>query len=1346
MIETKSYGYTADFDGTEKAILIELKKHIRSYQRNFLKDEDYPTPKVWSDKKIITFPSWNRNHVDNSIIYAFDKMGPKFKRPKYEIRAAEKEESRYYEEEEIQNEKQRTISFFGFEPRVPAASAQEEGFANSSSGKYRLLITPDVRDALSDVETKKRPKIIDFIKGLINGTWEQWVEKGEGVDIWQQKDSGVYLFTKVVEGFGLAVWESMLAVDIISTIYSYNSDKPQYSDASRFTPYIVLHEFRKMEEKLGDVLSFQGRFYNCVKENSQSLILEDKPITDIDGMELYQFSPSRISDLISGEDIALPLHLTVTQLEPLISSGPILLGGEAGSGKSSVIILWLTINHIRNYSNIPDSAGGPKQLFVTYSSRLRDKARQDFEQMLPRNYRNHRTEFRTFKELLEEICIRSGKIGLFPEEKEVKFEHFVRKFAKNLDRGVDAVLLWDEIRGTIKGGSIEDPSKFLDLSTYQNLSEKKGKSKVPQKLREIYYSGAQAYQAYLQKEGLWDQLDMVSTSIANINFQGIERYDRIACDEVQDLAPKEIFLLLQLLEKGYVNNIFFTGDEAQVINPSGFRWSRLKGDLGNLVVPWPIPEVITFRQNYRSSSQIVDMVNAVLEVRRSLLDDNVSRVKQKSKISSKVSPMVLLEDPVKVLRETDTNPDKRLVLVKTQDQKSRLLNELGNASENVSVLTVEEAKGLEWDGVLLYNFFIPRNEVLTSNDWNDAFDPHRRELLKQELQSGSRSPYGLTYEFNLLHVGITRARSFLAIFDKDPKMQLKKLGDPIIPTVSDGGSESFSGYWETKVATADDYRRLGFRLIDHDTEQAHRFFILSAGIYLSEGNFKAAAECYEYGMKYDEAAKCYQQIEDKQNELRLLSKDFELKGNLEQAGDKMLQLSEIAREERKPYSISIDACDEASRLYGSARMWDKQSKALESKARAFPLDKHAERTDALNEAAKVVCQRTANHDGCIRLTRNAIKELESAGLIEGSRFGGYPVSAWIADRKSHIAEELEKINDPKGAAKEAESSYKLYLSAADSEKSTSSSKEGFYERSANECAKCIDYSLDSGDLDLAKRARRDLASIVKHRDNVEQIRRWWNAWIARYLQINDFEQYAESSVELATILADKKLYSEALPLLKESYRQNADKLPQKISLNLLNELVRLSYISQPIEEYHTALNLRGTLLKNTGDYAKAFEDFRTSGELLAHKGNIPGSRESFTQALSCAEFFMQGVAIGKYCLYDVGINTYAVGNMTRIAFEWIEKSSKYFVQDIQKAKSELISLVDKFKDQPEGRLVRGWIFYGQALFYYELSKSGVPGDNYQNAESAAQEAVKTLESLSPQNAKDMRERISTWMK
>lgn len=1340
------YGYTVDFAGIEKGILIELKKHVRTYQRKFLKDEDYPTPKIWSDKKIITFPSWNRDHIESSIKYAFSKMGPKFKLPKYEVRIAEKDEVRDNEELAVLEEAQQIEPAFRYDPKGVPELFKDEGISDTVNGKYRLLITPEVRDALSDIDPQTGDKIIEFLTGLIFGKWEDWIKEGKGVNIWHQNDNGIYLFTKEIPGFGLAIWESLLTVDIISTIYSSTSEKTQYPSVSRFAPHVVLHEFRQMEEKPKDVMSFQSSFYEISADAINALSLENKNSSDLDGMELYQLSPARVTELIDGEDIALPLHLTETQLEPLLSNGPILLGGEAGSGKSSVIVLWLTINHIRNYSTKSSSDQAPRQLFVTYSSRLRDKARQDFERMLPHKYKNHRTEFRTFREILEDQCILSGKIGLFQRDKEVKFELFVRKFGKSFGKKVDPVLLWDEIRGTIKGGSVEDPSKFLDLQAYQILSEKKGKSKVPQRLRENYYDEAQSYQAFLQKEGLWDQLDMVSSAIDSIKTMPYEKYDRIACDEVQDLAPTEIYLLLLLVSEHNVNKIFLTGDEAQVINPSGFKWSRLKGDLGNLITPWPVPEVITFRQNYRSSSQIVELINAVLEVRRYLLDDGVSKVKQKSKVNSKASPMILLNDPIKVLMETETNPDKRLVLVKTQDQKTNLLKTLGNKSESVSILTVEEAKGLEWDGVLLYNFFIPRNEVLTSNDWNDTFDLNRRELLRQDFRTDTRSPYGLTYEFNLLHVGLTRARSFLAIFDKDPKMQLKKLGDPIPPTVAEGGIESFKGYWETKVATADDYRRLGLRLIDHDTEQAHRFFTLAAERYLSDNKFESAAESFEYALNYDKAANCYQQVDDRLNELRFRSKAFEYDNKPEQAGDKMLELSIEAEKLSKPYQVLVDACDNGSRLFGLAEKWDKQSKALELKCNAYPHEKHNDRAEALDQAANIVCQKVKNYSECVRLTKSAIKELDPVGLGEGSKFSGHPISEWIAERKIHLAEHLEKLGDLKGAAKEAEASYKLYKSAADLEKPTSSFREGYFEHSANVCAKCIDYSLDAKDYGLAIRARQDLEAIVKHRDNIEQIRRWWNVWIERYRNIDNFEEYAESTIQLAGMLADRKLYHEAVPILRESYRQNMDKMPIKISVKLLNELVRISYIYQPSEEYNSALILRGTFFMKNGDYAKAFEDLRTSGEQYALKGNIPGSRDSFNQALSCAELFMQSVAVGKFCLYDVGINVYAVNRMSKSAFEWVEKSSGYFLQDHQKGKEEIKSLINRIKGEPENNLKKGWLLYGESLFYNELSKSGITGDFYNLAVETANEAIKIMEKLDVSDVKEMKEKVSKWIK
>ena len=643
MIDGESVGYTLVFASLDKGAAISIRNHVRSYQRSRLRGQDLATPKFWLDRSSITFPGWPRDLVLSAVEHSFKRMGTGFRHPRYTLREATAEDLGHFESEPTppgvsQGAPPLTeVSAPSAEPELPSGEPRQP----VRGGDFVLLVAKGVMDTLSEVPDAHKSDALSFLRGLTSGDWLSWDKEQDGVRQWRSPDGSRTLFTRTVEGLGTAIWESAEAIDLMASVLPVGIVEGSSALASRTRPHVILYEFRLALLDGKTPLAFQDVFFGA--EAPSAPIPEPRPVTGLELSHLQQFyllSPARMKDLVEGEEVGLLLYLSEDQLLPFSSPGPILLGGEAGSGKSSAIVLWLVANHVGYLWRNP-GAHPLRQLFVTYSPRLRDRARQEFELVLPSKYRGHATEFKTFREMLQEICSVAGSLGKFDPSREVGFEWFVNRFGSvQPHASVDPVLLWDEIRSNIKGGSIDDPLGFLDLSDYQRLSDRRGRAKIPREMRESYYEAAQRYRAILQTEGLWDQLDFVGSCLKVVGeIWGQRAYDRIACDEVQDLAPREIALIISLLRDQNLRSLFLTGDEAQVINPSGFSWARLKGDLGSRVRPLIIPDVITYRRNFRSSKEIVELVNSILRVRKELLDDPVSQQAQEAVRATGVTPL-----------------------------------------------------------------------------------------------------------------------------------------------------------------------------------------------------------------------------------------------------------------------------------------------------------------------------------------------------------------------------------------------------------------------------------------------------------------------------------------------------------------------------------------------------------------------------------------------------------------------------------------------------------------------------------------------------------------------------------
>ncbi len=180
-------------------------------------------------------------------------------------------------------------------------------------------------------------------------------------------------------------------------------------------------------------------------------------------------------------------------------------------------------------------------------------------------------------------------------------------------------------------GNANTSKKLMDFKTYKDLKEERGRCKTPEDMRKDYYEATLIYQNYLEREGLWDSIDLAYFCISRMKEQPQKfRYDWIACDETQDLAPIEIEVLIRLSKDQRIDNIFFTGDIAQVINPSGFNWAQLKAALWHYhsAESGHIKDAGHLQRNFRSSVEIVNLVNEVLEIRRGFLGDLSERHRQ----------------------------------------------------------------------------------------------------------------------------------------------------------------------------------------------------------------------------------------------------------------------------------------------------------------------------------------------------------------------------------------------------------------------------------------------------------------------------------------------------------------------------------------------------------------------------------------------------------------------------------------------------------------------------------------------------------------------------------------------
>jgi len=343
--------------------------------------------------------------------------------------------------------------------------------------------------------------------------------------------------------------------------------------------------------------------------------------------------------------------------------------------------------------------------------------------------------------------------------------------------------------------------KYLSLAEYEIL----GKKKAPNFRfnRGDIYRIFEWYQNALETGGLWDELDMMPAAIAPKYT-----YDILVCDEVQDLTDSQLDLLFNFVKNP--KNIFLAGDTRQTINPSGFRWEEVRKHFYERGLE--VPELKTLSLNFRSSGSIIELSNTLLELKEKFMGRKADEPRENWKYKGRPVTVVKGIPTGEMLEILKAAGADRTILVRTDAEKESLQNILGTEL----IFTIKEAKGLEFDTVVLWKFC-------------DDPSSESEDVWKATLELSDRNVHEarIKHEITLLYVGITRCQKDLIVYD--------------------GVSPSL--IWESEpvkdniyITNDRNYLRNVWSVISSPrewVEQGHYFF--------DRRYYKAAAECFKNG-------------------------------------------------------------------------------------------------------------------------------------------------------------------------------------------------------------------------------------------------------------------------------------------------------------------------------------------------------------------------------------------------------------------------------------------------------------------------------------------------------------------
>ena len=312
--------------------------------------------------------------------------------------------------------------------------------------------------------------------------------------------------------------------------------------------------------------------------------------------------------------------------------------------------------------------------------------------------------------------------------KEVTYELFayeiwpsISKISKN--QNCHASLVWMEIKSFIKGSAeaFLNESGFLTKDQYVQIGKKRAPNFNGD--REVIYSLFLAYRKKMSSLNYFDEMDVCFNVFKRLRGQPypIWGFHEIYVDETQDFTQAELLLLLKCSLNP--NAMFFTGDTAQsIMKGVAFRFCDLQSlfvaakqefERNEVMSPVMVPkQVHQLTHNYRSHSGILQLASSVVKLLEIFFPDSFDRLKPDVGLFEGPKPVILNADDFEQLalllqgtkRKTTSSIDfgaHQAVLVQSEESKRLLPLELRHGI----VLSIYEAKGLEFDDVLLFNFF-----------------------------------------------------------------------------------------------------------------------------------------------------------------------------------------------------------------------------------------------------------------------------------------------------------------------------------------------------------------------------------------------------------------------------------------------------------------------------------------------------------------------------------------------------------------------------------------------------------------------------------------------------------------
>lgn len=466
-------------------------------------------------------------------------------------------------------------------------------------------------------------------------------------------------------------------------------------------------------------------------------LLPDKELPDLTYANPSSTRFALLDKVLSFDDAQEALY----RLPP-----PLVIVGSAGSGKTA-----LTLEKMKLFAG--------DVLYVTRSAYLARHARDLY---FANGYETGETnvDFLSFRELIESIRV--------PEGRELEYREFRGWHSRQpLARSFPAHKLFEEFKGVLTGLAIDKP--WLTREEYLALGIRRSIFLADE--RGPVYDLFERCIAWLKEAGRYETNVVAQRYLADAQA----RYDFVVVDEVQDLTNVELTLILRLLRAP--GQFLLCGDSNQVVHPNFFSWAQLKTLFFSREELDPRALVHVLRSNYRNAGRVNDFANRLLRVKQRRFGsiDRESNYLVETVARDPGTVELLPNDPklVSELNRKTRQSTHFAVLVLRDEVKP----EARAIFQTPLIFSVQEAKGLEYESIILFNFVSSERQ---------SFAAIAEGLSVADVESGDldyaraadKSDKSLeVYKFfvNALYVAATRAVRNVYIVEADTRHALLKL-------------------------------------------------------------------------------------------------------------------------------------------------------------------------------------------------------------------------------------------------------------------------------------------------------------------------------------------------------------------------------------------------------------------------------------------------------------------------------------------------------------------------------------------------------------------------------------------